>query len=158
MQEALNHLDWLKNKEFLVRTWGRPEIMDPLGVMETRRFGIQGISGFDSFFHLSGATWSFCPGISILFPSDLFADQLPLLTHIYTPSSLVCSGLQGFRQAGIASWLWESWWPTNILAQHINRFLCRDCVCLYIKHFFFCPLLHHWNHMAQTTYSIYCPV
>ena len=41
-------------------------IMDPLSVMEMTWFGIQGISGFGSSFHLSGATWAFCPSISTL--------------------------------------------------------------------------------------------
>lgn len=64
-----------------MRTWGYLGIMDHLGVMETRWFWIQDISGFDSFFHLSGATGTCCPGISILLSSNLSADQLPLLTH-----------------------------------------------------------------------------
>lgn len=64
-----------------MRIQGYLRIMDLLGVMETRWFGIQGISGFDSFFLLSGATWAFCPGVSILLSSDLLsAYQLPQLT------------------------------------------------------------------------------
>lgn len=65
-----------------MRTQGYLEIMDPLGVMETRLFGIQGISGFDSFFlslrsHVGFLSW----GVSILSSDLLSADQLPLLTH-----------------------------------------------------------------------------
>lgn len=46
----------------MVRTQGYLGIMDPLGVMETRLFGIQGISGFDSFFlslrsHMGFLSW-----------------------------------------------------------------------------------------------------
>ena len=41
--------------EFIVRTQEYVGITDPLSVMETTWFGIQGISGFGVSFHLSEA-------------------------------------------------------------------------------------------------------